>query len=192
MDVKEEIQSIIQELENVEATEGSALTISLYTKGFIAELVKIEAIMEEYDEEILSITYSKESKEKSIVELAVEEESLKLEINKKDKNNTEYKLILPEGFEGIELSLEHKKEGDNKGTISLIIKLSEIYATELGVQEDIEAKLKIKYETDYNATIEEENVENAITINEFTEQDEQELLNNIQNSKLYEIISMFM
>lgn len=189
IDVKEEIEYLIEDLSEVEATEDNELIISLYTKGFAAELVKAEAIIEEYDEEILTITYVKEHSTKSAIILEEYDEEIKLNIEKKDKNTTVYELELPEELDGAEMSLEHKEDSENKGALTLNCRIPASLTREMDITGPIEAKLNIEYEIDTKVKVEKENVSNAITINEFTKKEKQELLENLQESKLFELIS---
>ena len=188
---KEEIEDAIEELKDVD-TEDMTIKINLYTTGVAGEIVKAEIIAKEEDEEVITINYEKESKEKASVVFEAEGTELKLEINKKDKNTTAYTLVLPEELEGMTITVEHTKEGQYKGKIVLTVKVPSEILAGYNIDDDVTAKLNVVYDASYNVNVEETNVENSIKINDFTEQDQQELLTNFQNSKLYSLISTFM
>lgn len=190
VDFEEEIEDAIEDLKDVD-TENNTIKISLYTTGVTGEIVKAEIVAKEEEEELVTINYEKESKEKSNVVFETEGTELKLEINKKDKNTTDYILVLPEELEGIKINAEHTKEGQYKGKIVLTVKVPSEILAGYNIDDDVTAKLNIVYDVNYNVNVEETNVGSSIKINDFTEQDQQELLTNFQNSKLYKLIAPF-
>lgn len=191
IDFEEQIEDAIEELKDVD-TDDMTIKISLYTTGVAGEIVKAEVVAKEEEEEVITINYEKESKEKASVVFEAEGTELKLEINKKDKNTTAYTLVLPEELEGMKITVEHTKEGQYKGKIVLTVKVPSEILAGYNIDDDVTAKLNVVYDASYNVNVEETNVENSIKINDFTEQDQQELLTNFQNSKLYSLISTFM
>lgn len=190
VDIKEELEDAIDNLK--ESDEGkSTLEISIYTHGVAGEVIRVNAVAKEDKEVAFKVNYEKESKEKSVVAFEVENTKIKLEINKKDKNTTVYTLVLPEEFEGVGLSLEHTKDGENKGKIVISVKLPGALLATSGITDDVEAKLNITYDISENVKVEEADVSNAVSAKEFNEEHQQELMNNFQKSKLYSLIAPF-
>lgn len=190
IDLKDKIEDLIEELDDVD-TSDMVIKISLYTTGVTGEIAKAEITAKEDDEEIFTVSFEKTNKEKSIVSIAAEGESIKVEINEKDKNTTTYSLVLPEEFEGTKIELEHTKSGKNEGKLVLTAKASGDMLASYGIKDDVTIKLNISYKFDYNVNVEETNVTNSIKMDEFTQEDQQELMTKFQNSKLYSLISTF-
>ena len=188
VDVKMEIEKYIEDLEDVETNGNFSMVVSLYTRG--TSLVKAEAKINSYGEESV-ISYVKESKEKAVALMEANGEKIGLTITKKNSKTTEYTLNVPEELQGMEISIEHTEEGKNKGKIALNIKLPRAVALGMGLTDSVQLKLNVDYLLKYNITVDKANVENAKSINSFTNSDLQTIMQNFQKSKLFEVISTF-
>ena len=159
------IEDLKTEIEYLEDTENY-VDISIYTKGLKNEVVKAEIVIVNMDlQEVICI-----------------------EINKNAENETSIKFLMNEN--DIEVSgateifeMIIKEDEENKGTVELKIE---------NVDDDMAITIKIKYAIDYNATIEEKNTSNSISIDDLTEEDYAEMYENIENNPiLYSIVEQF-
>lgn len=164
-DSTEELQDIIADLEyEIEHGEDieNYIEISIYTKGFNNEFVKMDVALFniEYDE-VVVIELKNISENEIIIKCLLNEES----------------TDISDSIEIMEVKIKTRSE--NEGTITL----------KLNVKEDLTI-LNLEYEISDNINLKERDTSNSVKINDLTETDFNEMLNNIEkNEILYAIIS---
>lgn len=108
------------------------------------------------------------------------DEKIVFEVNKESDN--EYKMELLYNREKI-MEIQLKTEDENKGTVKL----------KVNIDEENSITLNLKYNIDNNPKIEKRDVSNSISIDNLTESDYEEMMENIENNTiLYSIIQQFM
>lgn len=161
----EEYRTLIQDLEDeIEYLEENEnyVDISIYTQGFKNELVKADIILVNVEaDEVIVFEVNKNSSNETIISMAINEESTQV--------SQAAKLI--------ELTIN--EENENKGSIEMKMNIKEGYSV----------AVTVKYDVEYNVTIEERNTQNSIDIDSLTDADFNEIMSNIQNNEiLYGII----
>jgi len=159
------IEDLKTEIEYSEDTENY-LDISIYTKGLKNELVRAEIVMVDKElEEAICIQASKEAENTMIIKFLINEQASNI------NGATEMFIITI------------KEADENKGTAELKME---------NVDDDMSITIKIKYAIDYNATIEDKNTSNSISIDNLTDEDYAEMYENIEkNPILYSIVEQF-
>lgn len=161
----EEYRTLIQDLEDeIEYLEENEnyVDISIYTQGFKNELVKADIILVNVEaDEVIVFEVNKNSSNETIISMAINEESTQV--------SQAAKLI--------ELTIN--EENENKGSIEM----------KMNIEEGYSVAVTVKYDVEYNVTIEERNTQNSIDIDSLTDADFNEIMSNIQNNEiLYGII----
>lgn len=164
-ELSELVEGLESEIEYLDDTENY-VDISIYTKGLKNEIIKAEAVyVEEDDDKVIVIEIEQKSDDETVVSFAINQNS------KKVSGATEL------------MELTINKEDENKGTIKVKVNVEDM---DVGVTS---AMLVIKYEVDYNATIEKRKTQNSIDIDDLTEEDYNEMMTNLQNNEiLYSLI----
>ena len=210
-DVITGIDEMLAELEDVTYNEESRAIISIYTKGLLNKVVgfsvdlkdgedtivgimlaigevKSEFVMyEDYDgerTENLKITVEdkKENKNKgtaTITITAYEEEFVVVYSYESKDNQTVFEATTE--IEGTQLTIKGNaiKDGNNyKGKIALSMAQEE-YGT---------INVNCAYDFTYGVEIQKTDVQDAVLIDELSEEEQEELMTNLQNSKLYVLI----
>lgn len=153
-----EIRDLIENLEDEkdEDTENY-LEISIYTKGLTNKIVKVDCNIVNVDyDEVLAIEIDKEDDEKTVVDVKYSEESASIK-----KAETIIKL-------------EITSEEDNAGNIVATI----------NADEDTSISIKLKYKIEYNVSIKKRNTSNSINANDITEDDLEEMYENIEDNEI--------
>ena len=162
----EEIEDLIEDLESeIEYIEDEDVyvEISIYTKGLANNKIKTEINIVEKDAMVIVIDVEEKDKNEKVVTLLV---------NEMDSNVSKAEKIA---------EIDIKEDNDNSGTMEL--------KTEI---EGIEVKLNIKYSMDYKAKIEAKDVSNSISVEDLSEEDQIEMMENIQNNPyLSSLIELF-
>lgn len=161
----EEYRTLIQDLEDeIEYLEENEnyVDISIYTQGFKNELVKADIVLVNVEaDEVIVFEVNKNSSNETIISMAINEESTQV--------SQATKLI--------ELTIN--EENENKGSIEM----------KMNIEEGYSVAVTVKYDVEYNVTIEERNTQNSIEIDSLTDADFNEIMSNIQNNEiLYGII----
>ncbi len=161
----EEYRTLIQDLEDeIEYLEENEnyVDISIYTQGFKNELVKADIVLVNVEaDEVIVFEVNKNSSNETIISMAINEESTQV--------SQAAKLI--------ELTIN--EENENKGSIEM----------KMNIEEGYSVAVTVKYDVEYNVTIEERNTQNSIDIDSLTDADFNEIMSNIQNNEiLYGII----
>lgn len=210
-DVISGIDEMLAELEDETYDEESRAIISIYTKGLLNKLVGFSAdfkdgedtvvgmfltigevksefaMYEEYNgerTEQLKVTVEdkKENKNKGTGTITVtsdEEEFVVVYSYENKDNQTAFEATTE--IEGVQLTMEGNsiKDGNNyKG--KLVISMSqEEYGT---------ININCDYDFTYGVEIQKTDVQDAVLIDELSEEDQEKFMTNLQNSKLYELI----
>ena len=161
----EEYRTLIQDLEDeIEYLEENEnyVDISIYTQGFKNELVKADIILVNVEaDEVIVFEVNKNSSNETIISMAINEESTQV-----SKATKLIELIINE-------------ENENKGSIEM----------KMNIEEGYSVAVTVKYDVEYNVTIEGRNTQNSIDIDSLTDADFNEIMSNIQNNEiLYGII----
>jgi len=204
--INESIDNMVVENE----TADSTIKISIYTKGFINEFVGVDFIVYEGQEEKGGIAFVKKNKT-SYEGYAYENNNEKREfilriIGEENNGQGTITILIPNDEKEIEIICKHQKNNNQtsyeitseieeaKLKISgSVIKEGTKYSGNAIItieeQEYGTLNLSCLYNTEYNAPIEKKDVSNSVTIDNMTEEEEQELVTNIQKSKLYTLIN---
>lgn len=199
-DVTDTLDDMIANFEDMSdsSDKKNTITISVYTKGFFNELVKVEMIVVDDSSEIcMGISYTIQDNENSVIEVSENTESTKvsglknigtLSINKKD-NKTTFGLKIKE-YSNLSVIIDWTQKTDEEGTIVVTLQIP----TELMDYEykDVKATITCDYSIYDNASISKENTKNSVEIDKLTSADISEIYKNLQNSKLYDLIEQFM
>ena len=162
----DEIKELLEEIdENIDNIEEELdVEISIYTKGAKNEIVKVVATVAEEDYMAMVIDGEKKSKNETIITISINEE---------DSNIKNAKKIA-------EITIN--EENEDNGTIAIKAEV-----------EGITVAVTAKYSIDYKANIEAENVSNSILIDDLSDEDANEIMENIQNNEfLSSILGNFM
>ena len=210
-DVISGIDEILAELEDATYDEESRAIISIYTKGLLNKLagvsvdlkdgedtvagmllaigeVKSEFVVyEEYDgerTEQLKITVEdkKENKNKGTATITVtsdEEEFVVVYSYENKDNQTAFEATTE--IEGVQLTIKGNsiKDGNNYKGKLVISMAQEEYGT---------ININCDYDFTYGVEIQKTDVQDAVLIDELSEEDQEEFMTNLQKSKLYELI----
>ena len=155
------IQDLKDEIEYSEET-NNYIDISIYTEGFKNEMVKADIILVNVEaDEVIVFEVNKNSSNETVISMAINEESTQV--------SQAAKLI--------ELTIN--EENENKGSIEM----------KMNIEEGYSVAVTVKYDVEYNVTIEERNTQNSIEIDSLTDADFNEIMSNIQDNEiLYGII----
>lgn len=165
----EELKDLIAELDaqikDMEETDNY-VDISIYTKGLLNEFVKLDIVLVNVeDDEVIIYEEVKKSKNESVINFSINEES----------------TDASEAVKLIELTIN--AEDEYNGTIKL----------KMDIDEEQSFTLKVKYAIDYDAEISKRDTSNSISIDNLTDADYEEMYTNIENNPfLYSIIEQFM
>lgn len=211
---KEDIQEIINEmLQNMGVAEDEEFIFTIYTKGFLNEFVGVSAKLidtsyeetvglnilkhnngkyefvayDEYDgerEEALKLVIEdkKESKNKgtaTITILADDEEFIIVCNYEMQRNQTTFEASFE--IEGVKVIVSGNvvESGKNyKGNLTLAVEQEEF------------GKINVNcaYDFTYGVEVQKVDTQNAVLIDELSEEDQTELMTNLQNSPLYQLI----
>ena len=155
------IQDLKDEIEYSEET-NNYIDISIYTEGFKNEMVKADIVLVNVEaDEVIVFEVNKNSSNETVISMAINEESTQV--------SQAAKLI--------ELTIN--EENENKGSIEM----------KMNIEEGYSVAVTVKYDVEYNVTIEERNTQNSIEIDSLTDADFNEIMSNIQDNEiLYGII----
>lgn len=152
-EISKAIENLDVDLDTTEPNENYAV-VSIYTKGLKNEVVKADIeFVNVADDAIFALNFEKE-----------------------DKNTTAVQVNIKEGietgtFKNI-IKLYFTKENKNEGTIKV----------KVNVDGEATITLQIKYEFEENPKIEKRSITNAINANDLTEEDQEEIYENVQNN----------
>ncbi len=211
---KDEVLTAIDEMvQEMGEAEDLEFVFTIYTKGFLNKFVGVSAkSIDTYYEEVtgldilkhndekhefvayneyegereetlkLTIEDKKESKDKgtATITITVDEEELVLVYNYETKGN-QTTFVLSTEVEGVKIAISGNtvKEGKNVNGNFVI-----------SVQEESFGKVNLNcaYDFTYDVEIQKVDVQNAVLINELSEEDQTELMTNLQSSTLYQLI----
>lgn len=211
---KEKIINNIEESLNDESIndveEKGTITISIYTQGFLNQFVGYDVVIKNNEKGEYGLEFLKQSKTKSECYL-YENNSGERKNDAKitfESNKNEGKIIItvPKDDKETELVCNYKKnnnqisyeintetEGNKLNIQGNIIKEDNKYSGNAIISTEVQGygtlKLNILYSIEYNTDIEKIDVSNSVKMDEMTEEDQQKLITNVQNSKLYNIIN---
>ena len=152
-EISEAIENLDVDLDTTEPNENYAV-VSIYTEGLKNDVVKADIeFVNVADDTVFALNFTKE-----------------------DKSTTAAQMNLKEGietgtFKNI-VGLYFTKEDKNEGTIKVNV----------NVDGEATITLQIKYEFEENPKIEKRSITNAINANDLTEEDQEEIYENIQNN----------
>lgn len=212
---KEEAQNTINEmLESMtKPEENSEFMFTIYTKGLVNEFVGVSAkAIDGTDGEIVGLdiwNYNKEKYELVAYNEYIEERknAIKLVIENKKENKNKGTSVITIEIGGEEFTLTYNYEKQGKQTnfeaateiegvkVSISGNVTEngknykgklTFAVEQ--QEFGKINLNCDYDLTYGVDVQKVDVQNAVLIDELSEEDQEELMTNLQNSPLYQII----
>lgn len=169
---KEEIASLIDELINYEipynrSTAYAEFEISIYTKGIKNDVVKVELTIHNGSDDI-SIGMTKTSQDQCRIAVL---------------NNSE---------ELFNIKLENEKKDEKSGTLTATIDLTNfmnLMAEE--TYEKTKVIVKIKYNEEYNNKVEKADIQESVKLEELTEEDFEEMLENIEKTNWYTLLEQW-
>lgn len=212
---KEEAQNTINEmLESMtKPEENSEFIFTIYTKGLLNKFVGLSAkAIDGTDGEIVGLDIWNYNKEKYELVAYNEyneerENAIKLVIENKKENKNKGTSVITIEIGGEEFTLTYNYEKQGKQTnfeaateiegvkVSILGNVTEngknykgklTFAVEQ--QEFGKINLNCDYDLTYGVDVQKVDVQNAVLIDELSEEDQEELMTNLQNSPLYQII----
>ncbi len=211
-EIIDEISATLEDLPTEDFNQDTKMSFSIYTKGILNKFVAADFTIEEEEKITAGIEFVKQNKGKyefAIYENDEEERTnlIKITLNDEKESKNKGTIKISAYFEDEVLDLICKYElKDEQVTFELsttienvelalsgnVIEKGNTYSGTLmistKVQEFGTVNLNFLYNFEYNAQIQKVDVSNSTTIEELNEDDQQTLLNNMQNSKLYELI----
>lgn len=212
---KEDIQEIINEmLQNMGETKNEEFVFTIYTKGFLNEVVGVSAksIETSYEETVVLINILKHNSGKyEFVAYneydGMREEALRLIVEDKKENKNkgtatitiyadeeEFVIVCNYEIQGNQTTFEASTEIEGVKVIvsGNIVESGKNYKGNLIFtveQEEIgKINLNCAYNFTYDVEVQKVNVQNAVLIDELSEEEQEELMGNLQNSVLYQLI----
>lgn len=191
---KDEIKDLLDELvdvldEAVDSLSGElTIDISIYTKGIIQSFAKFDIAMYSKEEKAcMGIEVVKENKEEYTIRALYSETTAKLEKaeevmtieiknekENKNKGKLTAKLKVIDNIASATLELDYEK---NKGDLKLKVSA-----------EDTTVNVNLKYEVEYDAKVTKVDVGNSVSIDDLTDEDNETMENNLENSNLYKFM----
>lgn len=211
-EIIEQISAVLEDLPTEDFDQDTKICFSIYTKGMLNKFVAVDFTIEEEEKITAGIEFVKQNNGKyqfSVYENDEEKRTnlIKITIDdeKESKNKGTIKISVYFEDEVLDLICKYELKGEQvtfevSTTIENvelvlsgnIIKNGTTYSGTLMAsmknQDFGTVNLNILYNFEYNAQIQKTDVSNSTTIEELTEEEQQTLINNIQNSKLYELI----
>lgn len=212
-DVIDAINQILEDTPTENFDEQSKIAFSIYTKGLLNEFVAVDFTVENSEKTTDGIELIKQNTGKyefSIYENNEEEREniIKaiIQNEKENKNKGTTKISLYNEEDVMDFVYKYEKK-DKQTTFELstvreevnfvisgnIIENGSSYSGSIILSAEVPEYGKVNinclFNMEYNAVIEKVNVSNATTVDEMSKEDQEEFMTNLQNSKLYEIIS---
>lgn len=191
---KDEIKDLLDELvdvldEAVDSLSGElTIDISIYTKGITQSFAKFDIAMYSKEEKAcMGIEVVKENKEEYTIRALYSETTAKLEKaeevmtieiknekENKNKGKLTAKLKVIDNIASATLELDYEK---NKGDLKLKVSA-----------DDTTVNINLKYEVEYDAKVTKVDVGNSVSIDDLTDEDNETMENNLENSNLYKFM----
>ena len=192
----------------------SIITVSIYTKGLFSEFVAVDLVTSNGTVEQEGIGFIKTSKEKfEYFAYKNENETRKYTmrvLGEIGKGQGTITFIIPNDEKDAKLVCKYQ-ENNNQTTYEItteetegaklnitgsVIKEDKKYSGNAIITVEVpnlgKVSLSCLYSLEYDAIIERIDTTNAVLLNEMTNEEQNELVTNVQNSKLYELISKMM
>ena len=191
----------------------STITISIYTKGLFGEFVAVDLVTSNGTIEQEGIGFIKTSKEKfEYFAYNNENETRKYTMHvlgeigngqgtitfiiPNDEKDTELVCKYQQNNNQITYEITTETEGTKLNITGSVIQEGKKYSGNAIVVIEVpnfgKVNLSCLYSLEYDAVIEKIDTSNAVLINEMTKEEQNELVTNVQNSKIYELISEMM
>lgn len=156
-EVKESLEDAIEKIqdEKDEEYDNVNVKVSIYTTGILQNIVKVDFVIQS------------------------EEQTATIEINKKDKENYEFKIL--GGKEEITGNVNIQKQDDKNTKLKIEVNVPEFGKVEVNF--DVTCEL--------NGEIEKVDVSNSIASDEITQSDYNTILKNLEKTKLYDLINKY-
>lgn len=168
-EIAEGLEDLIDNLEEVDTNDESTIEIAIYTQGFVPQVVKVSGVV--YDEETdTTITMAVTQTEKNTYSIEVS--------TSEEEEEKEVIGIFNELLTGT-INIEKKSDGEG------------ILKFESDIPDFGKVTLNIEYSQKFNENIDEVDVKNSVKADDLTQSDQQTLMKNLQDSKLYELIENF-
>ncbi len=179
-DVKDALEEMIDELDPESVSKDIKLEIKIYTKGISQDISKVTARV--YDDEN-EIAFNIELNEKMLIELKVVEDDEELfEAKVEEKEDKKYEFeVYEEDKEIVTGSIKINENKDNKLNAEL----------EMSVEDIGTIKLKMESEYETEKEIDKIDTNKAVNIDKLTEQELEDIMTKIEDSKIYEIVTKF-
>lgn len=211
-DVIKNIETLLEDFPTEDFDQSTEICFSIYTKGILNKFVAVDFTIEEEEKTTAGIEFVKQNEGKyefSMYQNDEEERTnlIKITIEDEKESKTKGTIKISAYFEDEVLDLICKYElKDEQLTFELsttienvelslsgnIIEKGTTYSGTLMVSTKVQdfgtVNLNILYNFEYNVQIQRADISNATTIEELTDDEQQTFVNNIQNSKLYELI----
>lgn len=169
---KEEVASLIDELINYEipynrSTAYAEFEISIYTKGIKNDVVKVE-IMVNAGDDCVNMGMTKTSQNQYRVAVIANSEEL------------------------FNIKLENEKKDEKSGTLTVTLDLTNfINLISEETYEETKIIVKTKYNEEYNNKVEKADIQESVKLEELTEEDFEEMLENIEKTNLYTLLKQW-
>lgn len=210
-DYKEDVLEALNSMyTDMEADEDVTFNFTIYTKGFLNEFVGVSGkvladdyyqgyaeieILKHNDgkyefisyegqraEAIITVDNKKESKNKgtATITMTADEEQF-IATYKYEKQGKQTSFVLSTEIEGVILSFSGNATEDGKNVKGNFM---------ISVQEETlgKANLNCAYDFTYGVQVQKVNTQNAVLIDELSEEDQTTIMTNLQNSPLYQLI----
>lgn len=167
-ETKSMINEAISELEYTDNEDSkNVVEINIYTEKSSNEIVRYDInLVNNDDDEIISVVGAK-----------VDDKSWEITIGMNEESTSTSSVVNL-------LTIKVTEENENEGKIEVTLYVAE---------EGFEATIAIDYKAEYDASIEKRNITNTIDIDEMTDADFAEIMENVEdNQMLYTIVQSFM
>lgn len=211
-DVIKNIETLLGDFPTEDFDQSTEICFSIYTKGILNKFVAVDFTIEEEEKTTAGIEFVKQNEGKYEFAMYQNDEEertnlIKITLEDEKESKTKGTIKISAYFEDEVLDLICKYElKDEQLTFELsttienvelalsgnIIEKGTTYSGTLMVSTKVQdfgtVNLNILYNFEYNVQIQRADISNATTIEELTDDEQQTFVNNIQNSKLYELI----
>ena len=209
-DIIKSIEEILEDLAELEAEDNSRIIITINTEGILNKFrgFEIELKSEEDVDVGISLKVNEVNYDFSMYSIyeGEKEEILKVKVEDKKENKNKGTATITINISEEEYIVVYKYENiDNQTKFKVTTEIDSVIFEVIGTvitegkniagklslaceQEEMVINLNVDYNFAYNVEIQKTNIDDAVLIDEMTEEDQEELINNLQESKLYELV----
>lgn len=180
-EITESLEDLIDALDDMEIDDAN-IKFSIYNSGITQKCVKMDLEVKQDEEAVLfELTKKDEGSYEFKVSEGESNNAITLKLDQKDKENYEFQISSSKEDEKIEGNINIKKENDKSASSKIEVKVPEFGKVAL--------TLKCSYELD--TEIDKVDSDKTIKQEKMTQEDMNKILENLQETKLFELINKF-